>query len=69
MVIWYRWYAHSYMVSSIPNTNNLHKVVWFQVFLSDTNKLYTIIWSQATIPIYYNNHLFEHSYIVSSIPN
>ena len=27
------------------DTNNLHEVMWFQVFLSNTNNLYTIMFS------------------------
>ena len=34
----------------LSNTNNLHTDVWLQFFLSPTNKLYTIIWFQVTIP-------------------
>ena len=35
------------MVSSIPNINNLHTVIWYQVFLSNTNNLHTVIWYQV----------------------
>ena len=36
-------FAHSYMVSCIPNTSNLH--TWFQAHLSNTNNFQTDIWS------------------------
>ena len=29
------------------NTNNLHPVIWYQVFLSNTNNLHTVIWYQV----------------------
>ena len=32
------------------NIHNLHTVIWFQVFLSNTNDSYTM-WFQVTIPI------------------
>ena len=31
------------MVSSVPDSNKLYTVIWFQVFLSNTNKSYTIM--------------------------
>ena len=34
-------FAHIYMISIMPNTNNLDSVVWFQVFLSNTNNFQT----------------------------
>ena len=55
------------MISHIPQTNNFHTVVWFQVFLSNTNDymvssnyfylmivicLHTVIWFEI---MNYNN--------------
>ena len=37
---------HSYMIK-YSYTNNLHTVLWYQVFLSNINNLYTIIWFQV----------------------
>ena len=40
----YHLYAYSYMVISIPNTNNLQVIICFQVFLSHINNFQVIIW-------------------------
>ena len=50
----------------LSNANNLHAVVWFQVFLSITNNLYTIMWLKKLF-LFHGDHLFAHSYIVSTI--
>ena len=39
-----------YFMSKL-NTNNLHTVLEFQVFLSNSKDLYKIIWFKVTIPI------------------
>ena len=44
-------YINSYIISSIPNTNNLNIVVWFQAFISYINISYTNIWFQISISI------------------
>ena len=56
-------FAHSYVISNIINTNNLHRVVWFQLFLCNINNymsssnyfyfiivicLHIVIWFQVT---------------------
>ena len=61
------------MVSNIPNTNNLHTVVFFQVLISHTNNLYTVIWFQVfyliQIIIWFQEFKSNTiNYMVSSIP-
>ena len=43
-------FAHSYILN-IPNTNNLHTVAWFQVFLSNTNDLGSVVWFKVFLSI------------------
>ena len=31
------------------NTNNLHTIIWFQLFLLNTNNFYTVIWFQVLL--------------------
>ena len=35
------------MVSSIPSKQIIYRVIWYQVFLSNTNKLHTGVWLQV----------------------
>ena len=65
-------FTHSYMISRIPNTNNLHKVVWFQVFISNTNILYTVIQFQITNNknnLLKNNYSFKYLFLKQIIDN
>ena len=50
---WWWWF--------LSKTNNLHTVVWVQVFLSNTNN-----YMVSSNYLYLLSHLFEHSCIVSS---
>ena len=48
---------YTYMISSIPNTNNFHNVLWFQVFEFNSNKYMAWI-------VFNNGHLIIHIYMV-----
>ena len=47
---------------------NLHTVIKFQVFISNTIDLFMIIYFQVTITVNDNNHLFIDGHMVWNIP-
>ena len=44
----------------LSNTNNLHSFVSFPVFLSNTNNLHTLIWFQVFLSI--TNNLYTYQF-------
>ena len=47
MVIWLRSFVNNYSFKQLFQRQIICIVIWFQVFLSNTNNLHTIIWLQV----------------------